>query len=325
MNILYRLSHASEKKYLDLFKVLKAKVIDLGFKMAGEQDEQYTITEIYRIYHALNTKSDNLEIDFRNDLIKFFPDQKLNIKSENIYALFRILESIDEQSSTIRRIPIEIDGVLYTEFGASEDYGDSFAALREVNNPEFFAQDPSSDEEEAQPVIKKKKEETKVNYTNQKEDAERMSRIEDIKNHFKEFFYKFKHLIFDKEFWALFLNDIVSDLKSGLDNESLFAKFMSPEYFNDIEAAHYLVEHREKIVKYLEVVNIQQSKPNDKNKKDGPMYERPSNFGVKIDGKNFQSSEYAAYDESLAGQTNYEVLALLVINNLKTSNLLGNG
>jgi hypothetical protein len=69
--------------------------------------------------------------------------------------------------------------------------------------------------------------------------------VEDVKNYFKEFYEKFKVSIFQREFWALFLNDILTELKSTKDNDELLIEFLKPEYFEDGEAAEYLVTHRQ--------------------------------------------------------------------------------
>jgi len=211
-------------------------------------------------------------------------------------------------------VPLEISGEIFTEFGASEEFEDSFPSIAQSKEFEYREENLSSDEDTEKPVSKKKAEKQAQYSTNK--DVEFINRIEDVQNHFKIFFEKYSKIIFKNEFWNLFLNDILSELKSDKTNEQLYYLFESPQFFDDPEAAHYLIEHRESILKYSDFMNSesQRKEPEFTRKaKNNDLTNRPSNFSVKVGNNVYQSNEYAAYDETALGMTNYEILSLLVI------------
>lgn len=313
MSIMYRLQHATDKKYIDLYRGLKALLIDkLHFKFKDTDTEYSMINELFRLYHAHNTLSDSLEIEFKSNILKAFPEQKLKTEADDLYNLFRILESIDTQSATIFSIPIEVDKKVIKEFTYKESSGyNAFRYVASASNLEFYDQGYSSDEEEG--PKKEQKIEKKVDYTEHaKQAAEYLSKVEDITNHFKEFYERFKYLIFQREFWALFLNEIMDELKSSKSKEDLFALFMGPEYFNDVDAAQYLVTYREQIIQYSRFMTFeaQKKEQQQQKKKKEVDTKKPTNFGVK---GNFKSEEYAMYEEGNQMPVNQEVLATLVI------------
>jgi len=105
MDIIYRISHSTERKYIDLYTSLKTKLTDLEFfdvgnkasKKTDEREIQETIAEVYSLYHSLNTQSDSLEIDFKNVLTKSFPSKKPVFTSQKLFELIRVITAIDEQ------------------------------------------------------------------------------------------------------------------------------------------------------------------------------------------------------------------------------------
>ena len=324
MNIIYRLSHSTERKFVDFYASLKARVLSLGFSInkgslgkstkADEEHVRKFVIEVYDLYHVLNTQSDSVEIDFKHNLTNAFPNETLDLASNKIFEVFRLIESIDSQKENILKTPIEVEGETFTEHGSSESYINLFPDLIHPLKFDEYDEDPSSDEEVEAPKPKKKEQEKVViDQKDQEKDLEFMSRVEDVKNHFKEFFEKHKKLIFAKEFWQLFLNDILSELKTDKTDEQLFFLFDSPDYLNDVEAAHYLIEHRDSIKRYSKFLNSEIEQGTEQRKKrPEDSTSRPTNFGVKVENKPVISSEYAAYDESRAAQTNYEILGLLV-------------
>lgn len=195
--------------------------------------------------------SDSLEIDFKNAILKFFPDQKLTPNSANIYSLFRILDSIDAQCQTIYSIPLEISDKKVQEFGIENERGRNvFRTIAGATELQYQVEGESSDDE-VNPSPKKTTtpapnagQTVQSNMQNAKDIKLIVDRVEDVKNYFKEFYEKFKISIFQREFWALFLNDILSELKSGKSDDMLLIEFLKPEYFEDGEAAEYLVLHR---------------------------------------------------------------------------------
>ena len=329
MDIIFRLSHSTEKKYIELYNSLKFHIINfdlfankehkdnIGSKSSKIDETQVrkSVKEVYELYHALNTESDDLEIDFKHNLIKAFPSQKIDPSPQKIYDLFRIIESIDEQREKILKTPIQIQDEIFSEYSALEDSEPSFPTITEPIKFDFHQDEyPSSDEEFEKSPPKKKKEKT-VDYSNLEKDVEFMNRIEIEKNYFKEFYEKFKKFIFKKEFWGLFLNDLLNDLKSDKTNEELFSLFESSQYFGDPEPAFELINHRENIIKFSNFMSAEEERKQSETKKKGQDNDntnRPTNFGVKVNNKTYYSNEYAAYDESNLGKTNYEVLALLV-------------
>mmetsp|Transcript_29269 Transcript_29269/g.26742 ORF Transcript_29269/g.26742 Transcript_29269/m.26742 type:complete len:90 (-) Transcript_29269:3846-4115(-) len=62
----------------------------------------------------------------------------------------------------------------------------------------------------------------------------------------------------------------------------------------------------------MEMVNITQVKktPGQKENKDYEV-QKPGNFAVKVDNKVYKNEAFALYDETNMNKTNYEVLALL--------------
>ena len=329
MDIVYRISHSTEKKYIELYNALKSQIINLDLFVDKENKEKVgskakvdevqvlkTVKEVYNLYHTLNTDSDNLEIDFKHSLAKLFPNQKLDLNPQKVYELFRIIETIDEQREKILKTPLQIEGKIFGEFGASEESETTFPTITEPIKFEYQDDYPSSDEELEKSPPKKKKEKT-VDYSNLEKDVQFMNRIEIEKNYFKEFYEKFKKFIFQKEFWELFLNDLLNDLKSDKTNEQLFTLFESSQYFGDPEPALELINNRENIVKFSNFMKAEEERKQisetKKKTTDKDNVIRPSNFSVKVSNKTYYSNEYAAYDESNLGKTNYEVLALLVI------------
>jgi len=323
MDIIYRICHSVERKYIDLYVAFQARLRDMDFfsdsgKKSDDKDIQQAVSEVYGIYHTLNTQSDSLEIDFKHSLTKAFPSKKLLFTSQKLFDLFRVIETIDELRAKILRTPLEIKGETFTEYGASEEFEGRFPDITQFKEFEYREENLSSDEDVEKPASKKKtaqKAQAQAQQYSTDKDVEYINRIEDVQNHFKIFFEKYSKIIFKNEFWSLFLNDILAELKSDKTNEQLFYLFESPTFFDDPEAAHYLIEHRDSILKYNQFMaseNERKLVELPRKSKTNDLTNRPSNFSVKHGNQGYQSSEYAAYDESAAlGQTNIEILTLL--------------
>lgn len=241
MSIIYRLSHSTDQKYLKLYQDLKTLITDrIGFKFKDSDDEFTTINEIFRLYHEHNTESDTLENQLKKNFAKYFPDQKVTEKVEDYYELHRALEKIDSQSSEIFSIPFQVEKQNFKEFKFKENIGlKTFRALATSTPYQFYDEGESSEEDETL-VHKPKK-------------VKRPDNVE-IVNYFAEFYEKHKHMIFARDYWALFLNDVINEIKSQRSNEDLFTLFASPDYFNNVDAAEYFIKHRKEIIDYCSLV-----------------------------------------------------------------------
>ena len=65
MDIIYRICHSVERKYIDLYVAFQVRLRDLDFfsdsgKRSDDKDIQQAVSEVYGIYHALNTQSDRV-------------------------------------------------------------------------------------------------------------------------------------------------------------------------------------------------------------------------------------------------------------------------
>jgi len=176
------------------------------------------------------------------------------LSEKNLRGLIRTVEIINEQKSKIISSPLEIDGQEFAEYKWDDtEYGD---AWEEQNRPgklpyeddDTYSSDEEDDYDEAEgnvaEAVTEKTHKKVYDEEQAKKDAEFVKEFEEIKNYFKEFYEQFKEKIFGKEFWGLFLNDILGELKSSKTDEQLLYQFESPDYFGDIEAAHYLILHR---------------------------------------------------------------------------------
>ncbi len=329
MDLIYRLRHSTEKKYIDLYLALRKQLINLDFfnekdskqsvgdrtSKINEQQLQSDIKEIYDLYHSLNTESDNLEIDFKNNLKKMFPTKDLDLKPQKIYDLFSILESIDEQKTEIYKTPLQDNESTYTEFGAQEESPQRFTSLINPIKKTFDDEPPSSDEDEKEEAPKSK-ETIQTNKSTPKPEMDYITEIQTVKNHFKEFYLKHKTIIFAREFWKPFLFDILSELRSERSDEQLLNLFESAQYFNSIEPAFDLVQNRQSILSYSKSISKDFDFTDSKKKSKDVSTSKPTNFAVKSNKKSGFDEYSSMYSEDLP--IDPEILSLLVKLNINT-------
>ena len=186
-NIIFRLCHSSEEKYVGFFKELCQNLSLFGIKEPENDKKIKILKEFYDIYERTSLKEDPY-LEFSHEVEKNCQASKVTTQKEALKAIYRLLEDIKAQKHKILAAGFKDPNKNEAFFEFPDEFHYKNPLILEDLEREIAAEEFYEPKEKKAKIAKKEK--NKENF-----DDIGIENYETLENYFKEFMEKYQGMI----------------------------------------------------------------------------------------------------------------------------------
>eukprot|EP00828_Plagiopyla_frontata_P030222 TRINITY_DN3928_c0_g1_i1.p1 TRINITY_DN3928_c0_g1~~TRINITY_DN3928_c0_g1_i1.p1 ORF type:complete len:870 (-),score=148.87 TRINITY_DN3928_c0_g1_i1:12-2621(-) len=240
--------------------------------------------------------------------------QEDNVNSEELFRLFTEIRS-QRYALLISDFQHDHDDQKITEYAKDLNLDDCYEPniqdnLISTEQIDTLIIQEAEDKQTAPPPVA-----SAQDYSPEDNNIESPIRPTGFENYFRQFFNRYKEIIVnDREYWTLYLFDILKELQSSKSDEEIRLYLIMN--LQDNEAVEYLISFRKEIVTYSRKMQDVMEEKQELQQKYQSTREtfRPQNFSVKknINQQQQQFEQQYQGDDEFSGQlNNHQILQLL--------------